>query len=83
MMSQRCHTCNQATQYPGAKCPAVHFLQEPLTKKFFRVGQEQQVQTPSTSQWTHSLALTNKHKHFGTKIYKLSDKTGYSYDMTV
>jgi len=53
MMSQRFHTCNQTTQYPGAKCPAVRFLQEPLMKKFFRVGQEQQVQTPSTSQWTH------------------------------
>jgi hypothetical protein len=27
------------------------------------------------------LALTNEHKSFGIKIYKLCDKTGYSYNI--
>jgi hypothetical protein len=27
--------------------------------------------------------MPKKHKHFGIKIYKLCDKTGYTYDMEV
>jgi len=45
---------------------------------FFRVGQVNR----SKHHPLHTpLALTNEHKSFGIKIYKLCDKTGYSYNI--
>ena len=60
MTSQRCHTCNRTNQYPGAKCPAVCFLQQPLMKTFYRVGQVNRPQRHPLHSGHTRLALTNR-----------------------
>ena len=61
-MSQRCHTCNQTTQHPGAKCPAVCFLQQPLTKKTF-------------SEWARSTGPNTSHFTVDTPLWPSQENT--------
>ena len=52
-LSQGCHNCNLTAQHPVVKHPIVH-LSDYDEGEVFQRGPGQQVQTPSTLQWTRS-----------------------------
>jgi hypothetical protein len=81
--SQGCHTCNWTTQHPEFKHPAVCILEVPLmNRKFFKVDQVNRSKHHPLLSEHSPLTPTNKHKHFGTKIYKIicRDQTLIRYD---